>query len=51
MLDAAVAQLAAGPTLLVVDDVQWADDATLDVVRHVARRIARLPALLVLAVR
>jgi DNA-binding CsgD family transcriptional regulator len=51
VLDAAVAQLAAGPTLLVVDDVQWADDATLDVLRHVARGIARLRALLVLAVR
>ncbi|QYN32331.1 AAA family ATPase [Pseudonocardia sp. DSM 110487] len=51
LLDAAVAQLAARPSLLVVDDVQWADDATLDVLRHVARRIAQLPALLVLAVR
>jgi DNA-binding CsgD family transcriptional regulator/tetratricopeptide (TPR) repeat protein len=51
VLDAAVAQLAARPSLLVVDDVQWADDATFDVLRHVARRVARLPALLVLAVR
>jgi len=51
LLEATVAQLAARPSLLVIDDVQWADDATLDVLRHVARRIAQLPALLVLAVR
>jgi DNA-binding CsgD family transcriptional regulator/tetratricopeptide (TPR) repeat protein len=49
--DAAEAQLAAGPTVLVVDDLHWADDATLDVLRHLGRRIAGLPAVLVLGVR
>jgi DNA-binding CsgD family transcriptional regulator/tetratricopeptide (TPR) repeat protein len=49
--DAAEAQLASGPTVLVVDDVHWADDATLDVLRHLARRVAGLPAVLVIGVR
>ena len=39
------------PVVLVLEDVHWADDATLDAVTVVARRIARLPALLVLTVR
>ena len=39
------------PTVLVVEDVHWADDATLDVLRHLVRRIARLPAVLVLTYR
>ncbi len=40
-----------GPTLLVLEDVHWADAATLDLVRHIGRRIERLPALLVLTYR
>jgi len=39
------------PTLLVVEDVHWADDATLDVVRLVARRVQTLPVVLVLTCR
>jgi DNA-binding CsgD family transcriptional regulator/tetratricopeptide (TPR) repeat protein len=39
------------PTALVLEDVHWADDATLDVVRFIGRRIARLPAVLVLTYR
>jgi DNA-binding CsgD family transcriptional regulator len=39
------------PTLLVVEDVHWADDATLDVLRFLVRRIAGLPALLLLTLR
>jgi DNA-binding CsgD family transcriptional regulator/tetratricopeptide (TPR) repeat protein len=38
-------------TALVLEDVHWADEATLDVVRYVGRRIERLPALLVLTYR
>ena len=35
-----VAELGVPPvTVLVVEDVHWVDDATLDVLRHVARRI------------
>jgi DNA-binding CsgD family transcriptional regulator/tetratricopeptide (TPR) repeat protein len=39
------------PTALVLEDVHWADEATLDVARYVGRRIAGLPALLVLSYR
>lgn len=39
------------PTVLAVDDVQWADEATLDVVRLLARRAPSLPLLLLLACR
>jgi DNA-binding CsgD family transcriptional regulator len=39
------------PTLLVVDDVHWADEATLDVLRLLARHIDRLSALVVATYR
>src|SRR4051794_36411964 len=39
------------PTVLVLEDVHWADDATFDTVTVVGRRIASLPALLVLTFR
>ncbi len=39
------------PTALVVEDVHWADEATLDVLRFLVRRIASLPAVLVLTYR
>lgn len=39
------------PTVLVVEDVQWADDATLDALRYLIRRIADLPAVLTLTYR
>ena len=50
---AAVAEELAGPrpTVLVVEDVHWADDATLDVLRYVARRLDRLRVVLVLTFR
>lgn len=35
------------PTVLVIDDLHWADAATLDLVKYLGRRIARVPALLV----
>jgi len=44
-------ELARPTTVLLVEDVHWADDATLDVLRFLARRIADLPALLVLTYR
>jgi DNA-binding CsgD family transcriptional regulator/tetratricopeptide (TPR) repeat protein len=39
------------PTVLVVEDVHWADDATLDVLRYVGRRMSELRAVLVLTYR
>ncbi|HTW00060.1 MAG TPA: AAA family ATPase [Streptosporangiaceae bacterium] len=41
----------AHPAVLVIEDVHWADDATLDALRYLIRRIADLPAVLVLTYR
>lgn len=43
--------LHARPTVLVLEDVHWADEATLDVVRMLGRRIDGLPALVILTYR
>jgi DNA-binding CsgD family transcriptional regulator/tetratricopeptide (TPR) repeat protein len=39
------------PFLLVIEDAHWADDATLDLVRHLARRAHRLRALVLVTYR
>src|SRR5512132_1416307 len=39
------------PTVLVVEDVHWADDATLDVLGYAARRVDTVGAVLVLTMR
>jgi DNA-binding CsgD family transcriptional regulator/tetratricopeptide (TPR) repeat protein/GTPase SAR1 family protein len=39
------------PTVLVLEDVHWADDATLDAATFVARRIGALPAVLIMTMR
>jgi DNA-binding CsgD family transcriptional regulator len=39
------------PTVLIVEDAHWADDATLDVLGYAARRVEARPALLVLTLR
>ncbi|MFL6696247.1 MAG: ATP-binding protein [Vitreoscilla sp.] len=39
------------PTLAVFEDVHWADDATLDLLKFLGRRIDRVPCLLVLSWR
>jgi DNA-binding CsgD family transcriptional regulator/tetratricopeptide (TPR) repeat protein len=44
-------QQSARPTLLVVEDVHWADEATLDLLKFVGRRIDRLPCLLAISYR
>jgi DNA-binding CsgD family transcriptional regulator/tetratricopeptide (TPR) repeat protein len=44
-------ELAAEPTVLVVEDLHWADDATLDVLAYAARRIENIGALIVLTCR
>ena len=43
--------LARPPTVLAVEDVHWADEATLDVLRYLVRRADRLPLVLVLTYR
>ena len=40
-----------GPVIVVLEDLQWADEATLDLVRFVARRLPRLPALVIATYR
>ena len=42
---------APGPTILVLEDLHWADEATLDVVRIVGRRVGTVPALVVATYR
>jgi DNA-binding CsgD family transcriptional regulator/tetratricopeptide (TPR) repeat protein len=44
-------ELAGRPTVMIVEDVHWADDATLDVLRYLAWRIPSLPGVLVLTYR
>jgi DNA-binding CsgD family transcriptional regulator/tetratricopeptide (TPR) repeat protein len=40
-----------GPTIFIVEDIHWADEATLDVLRIVGRRIESVPALLIASYR
>ena len=40
-----------GTTVLLVEDLHWVDDATIDVLAYLARRLDRLPAVLVLTYR
>lgn len=39
------------PTILVIEDTQWADEATLDAIKYLGRRIARTNGLLLLTYR
>ena len=41
----------ASPVITVIEDLQWADEATLDLVRFVARRLPRLPCLVIATYR
>jgi DNA-binding CsgD family transcriptional regulator/tetratricopeptide (TPR) repeat protein len=52
-IDALLLELDSGsrPVVVVVEDAHWADDATLDILRYVGRRVDRLPALLVVSYR
>jgi DNA-binding CsgD family transcriptional regulator len=44
-------ELAHSPAILVIEDIHWADEATLDLIKYLARRIARTSSLLVLTWR
>lgn len=48
---ALLARLRRRTHVVVFDDVQWADEATLDLLRYVGRRIGATPSLLVLSMR
>ena len=39
------------PYLMVIEDAHWADDATLDLVRHLARRVHRLRVMVLVTFR
>ncbi|MGZ3677395.1 MAG: ATP-binding protein [Ktedonobacterales bacterium] len=39
------------PAVMIIEDIHWADEATLDLVKFLARRIHRMPALLILTYR
>ena len=41
----------AAPALLIIEDVHWADTATLDLIRFLARRISRVRALILITYR
>jgi DNA-binding CsgD family transcriptional regulator len=42
---------AAAPTVMVIEDIHWADEATLDLIKYLGRRVHRTPALLILTYR
>ncbi len=44
-------QVSGKPTILVIEDVHWADEATLDLIKFLGRRIQRTKALLALTYR
>jgi predicted ATPase/DNA-binding CsgD family transcriptional regulator len=41
----------ATPTILIIEDVHWADEATLDLIKFIARRLQRLQVMLVISYR
>lgn len=51
IFSALLAELQRRPTIAVLEDVHWADEATLDVLRFLSRRIARTAALLIVTYR
>jgi ATP/maltotriose-dependent transcriptional regulator MalT len=48
---AALARATRTPTMFVLEDLHWADEATLDTLRLLTRRLSRLPLLLVVTYR
>ena len=51
LFGALLEELGSTPTLAVFEDVHWADDATLDALKYLTRRIERSPCFLVLTYR
>ncbi|MEU9406227.1 AAA family ATPase [Streptomyces sp. NPDC048281] len=51
VFDCLLADLSSYPSLLVVEDVHWADEATMDLLRYLARRLPSVPALVVATYR
>ena len=51
VFEALQAELDRGSSILVLEDLHWADEATLDVIRLLARRVESIPALVVATYR
>ncbi|MFE2148453.1 ATP-binding protein [Streptomyces lavendulae] len=51
VFDHLLADLGTCPSLMVVEDVHWADESTLDLLRYLVRRLPTVPALLVVTYR
>lgn len=51
IFDAVTLDLAATPTILVIDDIHWADQGTTDFLRHTLRRVHRTSTLVVITAR
>ncbi|MGW3156393.1 ATP-binding protein [Streptomyces sp. NPDC001089] len=51
VFDRLLADLSASPSLLVVEDLHWADEATMDLLRYLARRLTNVPSLVVATYR
>ncbi|QHA09827.1 AAA family ATPase [Streptomyces broussonetiae] len=51
VFDCLLADLSTHPSLLVVEDIHWADEATLDLLRYLARRLPSVPALVLATYR
>jgi tetratricopeptide (TPR) repeat protein len=46
-----LAELGRKPSLVIIEDAHWADEATLDLLRYLGRRISAAPALLIVTYR
>ena len=51
LFPAVLASLRHEPTLLIIEDVHWADRATLDLLKYLGRRIAKTPVMLAISYR
>jgi len=51
LFTAVLDDLAQSPTILVIEDIHWADEATLDLLKYLGRRMSRTASLLVLTWR
>jgi DNA-binding CsgD family transcriptional regulator len=51
LFPALLAHLRERPSVLVIDDLHWADEATLDCIKYLGRRIEHTPSLLVITAR
>jgi len=46
-----LARLANAPTVLLIEDLHWADDGSIDFIRYIGRRVADLPLMLIVSSR